>query len=174
MKISLTFVPKYPIHNILALVHIIAWCRLGAKPLSEPMMVSLLTHICITQPQWVNCSININFHQCSFHITFRTKSWHEKAFCTTSPLCGNPLVTRKFPNTWPVMQGFDVLFLCYWSEQADEQTIELPVIWDTMMSMWHHWCTVCMLLLPYCKVSTGTVKIHIHNIIQYQWHNSLA
>ena len=26
----------------------------GDKPLSEPMMVSLLMHICITQPQWVN------------------------------------------------------------------------------------------------------------------------
>ena len=26
----------------------------GDKPLSEPMMVSLLTHICVTRPQWVN------------------------------------------------------------------------------------------------------------------------
>ena len=31
-----------------------AWRRPGDKPLSEPMMVSLLTHICITRPQWVN------------------------------------------------------------------------------------------------------------------------
>ena len=30
-----------------------AWCRSGDKPLSEPMMVSLLTHICVTRPQWV-------------------------------------------------------------------------------------------------------------------------
>ena len=30
-----------------------AWRRLGDKPLSEPMMDSLLTHICVTQPQWV-------------------------------------------------------------------------------------------------------------------------
>ena len=28
--------------------------RLGDKPLSEPMMVSLLSHICVTRPQWVN------------------------------------------------------------------------------------------------------------------------
>ena len=28
--------------------------RPGDKPLSEPMMVSLLTHICVTRPQWVN------------------------------------------------------------------------------------------------------------------------
>ena len=29
----------------------------GAKPLSEPMMVSLLTQICVTRPQWVNSKI---------------------------------------------------------------------------------------------------------------------
>ena len=29
------------------------WRRPGDKPLSEPMMVSLLTHICVTRPQWV-------------------------------------------------------------------------------------------------------------------------
>ena len=30
-----------------------AWCRPGDKPLSEPMVVSLLTHICFTRPQWL-------------------------------------------------------------------------------------------------------------------------
>ena len=54
IKISLKFVPKGPINNNPALVQIMAWRRSGAKPLSEPMMVSLLTHICVTGPQWVN------------------------------------------------------------------------------------------------------------------------
>ena len=31
-----------------------AWRRPGDKPLSEPMMVRLPTHICVTRPQWVN------------------------------------------------------------------------------------------------------------------------
>ena len=53
VKISLKFVPKGPINNIPALVQIMAWRRSGDKPLSEPMMVSLLTHICVTRPQWV-------------------------------------------------------------------------------------------------------------------------
>ena len=53
IKISLKFVPKGPINTIPALVQIMAWCRPGDKPLSEAMMVSLLTHICITRPQWV-------------------------------------------------------------------------------------------------------------------------
>ena len=54
IKISLKFVPKVPINNIPALVQIMAWRRPGDKPLSEPMMVCLLTHICVTRPQWVN------------------------------------------------------------------------------------------------------------------------
>ena len=55
IKISLKFVAKGPINDIPALVQIMAWRRSGGKPLSEPMMVSLLTHICVTRPQWVNC-----------------------------------------------------------------------------------------------------------------------
>ena len=54
IEVSLRFVPKGPINNIPALVQIMAWCRSGEKPLSEPMMVSLLTHICVTRLQWVN------------------------------------------------------------------------------------------------------------------------
>ena len=54
LKMSLKFVPKVRINNIPALVQIMAWRRPGDKPLSEPMMFSLLTHICVTRPQWVN------------------------------------------------------------------------------------------------------------------------
>ena len=52
-EFRLKFVPKGPINNIPALVQIMAWRRPGAKPLSEPMMVRLLTHIWVTRPQWV-------------------------------------------------------------------------------------------------------------------------
>ena len=54
IKISLKFVPKGPINNIPALVQIMAWRRPGDKPLPEPIVVSLTTHICVTRPQWVN------------------------------------------------------------------------------------------------------------------------
>ena len=53
-KIYIKFVSKGPINSIPALVHIMAWCRPSDKPLSETMMVSLLTHICITRPKWFN------------------------------------------------------------------------------------------------------------------------
>ena len=54
IEISLKFVPKGPFNNNPALFQIMAWRRPGDKPLYEPMLVSSLTHICVTRPQWVN------------------------------------------------------------------------------------------------------------------------
>ena len=51
IKISLKYIPKGPINNIPALVQIMAWHRPGDKPLSEPMMIISLTHICVSRPQ---------------------------------------------------------------------------------------------------------------------------
>ena len=51
------FAPKVWINNIPSLVQIMAWRRPGDKPLSEPMMVSLLMHICVSRPQWVKTVI---------------------------------------------------------------------------------------------------------------------
>ena len=56
IKISLKFIPKGPINNIPALVQIMAWCRPGDKPLSELMVVSLLT--CIYASLGLNELIN--------------------------------------------------------------------------------------------------------------------
>ena len=71
-KTSLNIIPKGPINKIPALVQIImAWRRPGDKPLSEPMMIILLMHICVTRHQWVKfgktCSPYIN------NYTFSTK-----------------------------------------------------------------------------------------------------
>ena len=49
IKMSLKFVPKVQIDNIPALIQIMAWCWLGDKPLSGPMMDILLTLICVTR-----------------------------------------------------------------------------------------------------------------------------
>ena len=62
IKISLEFVPECPINNIPALVQLMAWRRPGNKPLSEPMMVRLSIHICITRPQWVKCIRELDCH----------------------------------------------------------------------------------------------------------------
>ena len=56
IKISLQSVPKGPNDNIQSLGQIMAWCLPGDKPIAEPRMVSLLTHICVTsyRPHRVN------------------------------------------------------------------------------------------------------------------------
>ena len=75
IKISMKFVPKCPINHIPALVQIMAWHRLVDKPLSEPMMVSLTSHICVTQPQWVKTETalhpwNALFRRCQSRCVF--------------------------------------------------------------------------------------------------------
>ena len=63
-----------------------AWHRPGDKPLSEPMMVSLLMHICVTRPQWVNVI---------------------RADYTEGPMIHDDVMTWKvFLDYWPVMKGF--------------------------------------------------------------------
>ena len=65
IKISLKFVPSLsPIDNIPALFQVMAWRRPGDKPLSEAMMVSLLTHICVTRPQWIKSTSHEYAHMC--------------------------------------------------------------------------------------------------------------
>ena len=53
IKFSLKYARKGPIDNNPPLVQIMAWRRSDDKPLSEPIMISLPTHICVTRPQWV-------------------------------------------------------------------------------------------------------------------------
>ena len=67
IKITVMFVSKCAINNIPALIQIMDWRRPGDKALSEPMMISLTTHVWITRPQWVNI-------------------WHVKVFSTWSRL----------------------------------------------------------------------------------------
>ena len=63
IEIPLKFSPKCSINNIPSLVQIMAWRRPGGKPLSEPMMVSLLTNICITRPQLVKVGWTEGFYR---------------------------------------------------------------------------------------------------------------
>ena len=58
IKFSFKYVRKGPVDNNRALVQIMAWRQSGDKPLSEPMMISLPTHICVTRPQWVKPAVN--------------------------------------------------------------------------------------------------------------------
>ena len=62
LEISLKFVPNVSINDFPALVQIMAGRPPGDKPLSKPIVISLLTHISL--PCLWNGSINISIHLC--------------------------------------------------------------------------------------------------------------
>ena len=73
IKSSLKFVPRGLINNIQASIQIMVWRRPGHKPLSEPVMVRLLTHIYVTRPQ------RVKYITCSFNGLF-VKRWYFETY----------------------------------------------------------------------------------------------
>ena len=112
IKISVKFVPKGPINNIPALVQIMAWRRPGDKPLSESMMVSLPTHICVTRPHELTAmdtfSQNGKLHGNSNrqYVTFSEPS---------------PLITDQRGLSWATRHGTDTSSqtLTWWRHQME-------------------------------------------------------
>ena len=59
IKFSMKFVPNGPFNNIPELVQIMAWRRPADRPLSEPVMVTLPTHLCVTRSQWIKVKCHV-------------------------------------------------------------------------------------------------------------------
>ena len=96
-NISLRFVPRRPINNNPTLVQVMAWRRPGDKPLSEPMMVYLLTHICVTWLQWVK--------QHNFRVFGITMSYCQNDFL--KPLIVKKGIKSQWSAKWTIeMQCF--------------------------------------------------------------------
>ena len=62
IKFSLKFVPMGSINNKQTLVQKMSWRRTSDQPLSETTVGSLMTYICVTQPQWVNGNCTVGTH----------------------------------------------------------------------------------------------------------------
>ena len=83
-KFSLKFVPKGSFNNIPTLVQIMAWRRPGDKPLSESAMVSLLTHICVTRPQWVKLILFLKLYMPNAQRICHSDQFRWRSFYTQS------------------------------------------------------------------------------------------
>ena len=100
--ISLKFVPKNPINNMTALIEMMVWRRSGNKSLSEPMMVSLLTHICVTRHHWqLDCpTVCWGWHQENIKDQYYwpfVRGIHQ--LLVDSPHKG-PVMQKVFPLSW--------------------------------------------------------------------------
>ena len=101
--------------NIPSLVQIMAWRRPGDRPLSEPMMVSWTTYICVTRPQWVN------LNDISPGIS------HPLIQCGARPLTGDLPTTAPSPLTFEFWKHFLILLYCLclycrWSAKSQLNT----------------------------------------------------
>ena len=109
INVSLNFVPKVPIHNMLALIQIMAWHQQSDKPSSEPMMVSLLMHICVTRSQWIS---NVKWarpcpHSWWHQILIPFQCWEMTRKMITllsfysSPESQDPVINISLTSMWP-------------------------------------------------------------------------
>ena len=103
INISLKFVPKGPINNIPALVHIMAWCHIGNKALSEPMVVSLPRHICVTRPD------ELILQKPVFH-TYKTSNWSSWTLPTADVFATNDFTLPVGKNV-----GYKARHVSFWS-----------------------------------------------------------
>ena len=110
IKVSLNSVNKGSINNIPALNPIMDWRRLGNKPLSEPMMVSLLTHICITRPHWVIPLNSLDFNSlapgtCVYNPNKQFLNSHQGQISSNISCLYCPQVNATRPHWWLVNVG---------------------------------------------------------------------
>ena len=137
LKISQKFVLEFRINNIPVLVQIMDWRRSGDKPLSEPMMVSLPMHICVTWPQWVIGQERLQFLWCHHNALITSELWfHILDTDSTAENCdfrssGMP-VARWLPwtsrrQTW----------LCSWTRESLSTTETAGKAWfGIMLGQW--------------------------------------
>ena len=97
-----------------------AWRQSGDKHLSEPAMVSLLTHICVTWPQWVNPKLikthsrsriwSLTHSHCRFtSLVHSTVSWFGLAFFRKIRACSLSAQSHYMIRCWSI-DSIDVFY----------------------------------------------------------------
>ena len=125
-KIPLKFVPKGPINNIPVLVQIMAWRRPGDKPLYEPMLVFVQTHICVNRPQWVNTEAERKWPPFS--------RWHFQMYFLEWKLLN---LNKKFH--WNLFPEFQLTYII-------PALVEImAIIWiNDGLIYWHKYASLCL------------------------------
>ena len=123
INVSPKFVLQDPIENIPALVQIMAWRWSGDKPLYEPVMISLMTHVCVTQ--CVNTILHVAWPwqmgswSLKWHISqmkFWTHKWHpisQMKFLTNI----TPYPTNLRWNYEPITDTLNLSWMIFWAHK---------------------------------------------------------
>ena len=110
-----------------------AWRQPGDEPLSESMMVSLLTHICITQPQWVNNTLRPRQNKCHF----------ETAFSELISSMKNVIHVIEFKER--VQLTMSQHWFRWWLGAEQATSYDLNQLWPSLLTLicitWTQWVT---------------------------------
>ena len=136
--------------------------RPGAKPLSEPMMVRLPTHICVTRPQWVNgfiCFLENPYFQLPSEPIWK----FSQCFWQTSS--NNPNCLKCIRVHWEMFNYFKILLFLltkyrlwctvlssqYWPRIESPATFSYPL--HELLAISHgparDWTRVCLVAVFY-------------------------
>ena len=127
-----------------------AWRRPGDKPLSEPVMVSLLTHICVTWPQRVKGKglwDQLNWWKFHHRITSTDFLWNDKCFDTVNSLILGASYNREtfWKFFWEKVKTWGVSYIgSFWWLQCEIQTFSFRKIWKSLLQNGGHFVSASM------------------------------
>ena len=152
-------------NNIPALVQIMAGRRPGDKSLSEPMMVSLLMHICVTRLQWVEISTSwcslifmvfCEYFKYSKYPTFHCfEHYPHHVNVSHTRLCLHLCMTQHQASQVAIISGCPHCFHIYYSKKVDI-CAHLKEIWHLELT---HWGLGKMLAILWLRI---LCSIHLH------------
>ena len=171
IKISLKFVLKDPINNIPALVQIMAWRRPGNKPLSEPMMVSLLMHICVIRPQWVKYCVNGNHTSTEILCRMKSHQQHFNIVQNINPISTKTLCNMEMQSAFNIVQNGNPISIKHcakWKSISTETLckMEIPSVPPKMPVMYKSY------LCYVCRIREWGIPVKRHETLnKFQWHS---
>ena len=153
-----------------------AWRRPGDKPLSEPMMVSLPMHICITRPQWVNQKITVIkelCNNCNIWMDFQIQ-WNpsRKARVVSLKLQNlvhfhAPFFTNHVyftPHDRPPLLEVPLYYHTLWPEGGLLFAYYITSLLSLCRLIWKHWTCKCL------RVSSVECVSKIKSILSIIFH----
>ena len=144
-EMSMKVVPEGPIYNIPALIRKMAWRQSGDRPLSELMMVSLLMHVWITWPQWVN---KIEWNTCDSPGRFMIFNRNKLLDWTHWGLGEVAVILRK---------QFQNFFVHCYKEDFPEKLLSFKCHWS--ISRIYHVTTLCLwVILIVCILCSAAIE----------------
>ena len=150
-----------------------AWHPPGNKPSCEPVMVSLLRHICIIWPQWANSSSA----ECCWEL-FHTNHKMYQVWCKSYLTCVSHPVQKCFKVKWKQQSQHHAHNFSLVIELSPKHSFDFNASEDAknmskniiMLHLWcfdawtFHFCSILteLILMPFIWLSVFTLSDYLH------------